>query len=84
MSGSLISPGSLVTLTDDTMTVSSTTGTVPLFIIGTHENKTQPNSTSLASGTVTGTGNVVTPVTSQRELINTFGNPTFYTKNGIK
>lgn len=82
MSGSLLSPGSLVSLTDDTMTVSATNGTVPLFIIGTHENKTQPNSTSLASGTITGTGNVVTPVTSQRELINTFGNPIFYTKNG--
>lgn len=82
MSGSLTSPGSLVTLTDDTFGVGSGTGTIPLFIIGTHENKTQPNSTSLASGTVTGTGNQVTAISSQRELINTYGNPIFYTKNG--
>lgn len=79
---SLQSPGSLVTLTDDTMTISSNSGTVPLFIVGTHENKTVPNSTTLASGTVTGTGGEVFAITSQRELINTFGSPVFYTKNG--
>lgn len=79
---SLQSPGSLVSIVDDTVTVGSNSGTVPLFIVGTHANKTQPNSTSLASGTVSGSGNKVYAISSQRELINTFGNPVFYTKNG--
>ena len=79
----LLSPGTSVTITDESMYASASAGTVPLFIIGTHENKALPDgSGGVAPGTLAANANVLYPITSQRELLQTFGNPIFYTKNG--
>lgn len=78
----LVSPGVDLTVTDEGFYGSSGEGTVPLIIIGTHEYKTAPNGTEIALGTLPENANKLYPITSQRELIQTFGNPVFYTKNG--
>src|ERR1700691_1996326 len=82
MSGTLLSPGVLVTVTDDSAYASSGNGTVPLFIIGTHENKAQPDGVTLAAGTLPSNAGVLYQISSQSNLVQTFGNPVFYTLNG--
>lgn len=81
MSTTLISPGVDVTITDDSAYASTGEGTTPLFIIGTHENKTTPSG-AIASGTLESTRGVLYNISSQRQLVQTFGNPIFYTNNG--
>ena len=78
----LVSPGTSVTVTDESYYASAGEGTVPLIIIGTHEYKALPSGTGVAPGTLPENANVLYPITSQRELLQTFGNPIFYTKNG--
>lgn len=78
----LSSPGVDVSVTDESFYATSGDGTVPLFILGTHEYKTHPNGTDISSGTLPENANKLYLVTSQRELVQTFGNPIFYQKNG--
>ena len=78
----LTSAGVDVSVTDESFYATSGEGTVPLFIIGTHEYKTHPNGTSISSGTLPENANKLYLITSQRELVQTFGNPVFYQKNG--
>lgn len=77
----LTSPGVSVSVTDDSAYASTGQGTIPLFIIGTHEYKTTPSG-SIASGTIPSSANVLQYLTSQRDLVQTFGNPIFYSNNG--
>lgn len=78
----LVSPGSSVTITDESNYATAGEGTVPLIIIGTHEYKSLPSGSGVAEGTLPENANKLYPITSQRELLQTFGNPIFYTKNG--
>lgn len=78
----LVSPGTHVSVTDETYYSSAGEGTVPLIIIGTHEYKTLPSGSGVAEGTLPENAGKLYPITSQRELLQTFGNPIFYTKNG--
>jgi len=78
----LVSPGTSVTVTDESYYASAGEGTVPLIIIGTHEYKTLPSGGGVAEGTLPENANKLYPITSQRELLQTFGNPIFYKKNG--
>ena len=78
----LVSPGSSVTVSDETNYATAGEGTVPLIIIGTHEYKSLPSGSGIAEGTLPENANKLYPITSQRELLQTFGNPIFYTKNG--
>ena len=78
----LTAPGVDVSVTDESFYATSGDGTVPLFIIGSHEYKTHPNGTDISSGTLPENANKLYLVTSQRELVQTFGNPVFYQKNG--
>ena len=78
----LQSPGTSVTVTDESNYATAGEGTVPLIIIGTHEYKALPSGTGVAEGTLPENANKLYPITSQRELLQTFGNPIFYTKNG--
>lgn len=78
----LVSPGSSVTVTDETNYATAGEGTVPLIIIGTHEYKSLPSGSGVAEGTLPENANKLYPITSQRELLQTFGNPIFYTRNG--
>lgn len=78
----LVSPGTSVTVTDESQYATAGQGTVPLIIFGTHEYKTIPGGTEIAPGTLPENANKLYPITSQRELLQTFGNPIFYKKNG--
>ena len=78
----LVSPGTLVTVTDETAYATAGEGTIPLIIIGTHEFKVLPSGSGIAEGTLPENAGKLYPITSQRELLQTFGNPIFYTRNG--
>ena len=78
----LVSPGVQVSVTDESAYGAAGNGTVPLIVVATRENKTDPTgseSDGIAKFTkATQAGNVIS-VTSQRELTQYFGNPTFTT-----
>lgn len=78
----LVSPGVSVTVTDESFYASAGQGTVPLIFIATRENKLTPDGTTTAVGTLKDQANVLEFVTSQRELLNIFGNPVFEMNNG--
>lgn len=78
----LTSPGVSVTVTDESFYASASEGTVPLFIIGTHAYKSQPSGSGVADGTLPENAGKLYGITSQRELLQTFGNPLFYSRGG--
>lgn len=78
----LVSPGVQVTVIDESFYASAGPGTVPLIVIATRSNKPSPTGTGIAPGTVQREVNKPFVATSQRELIQTFGNPTFVTVQG--
>lgn len=78
----LSSPGVDVSLIDESFYATSGSGTIPLIIVGTHENKLTPSGDQIAEGTLKENANKLYTITSQRELGLTFGSPIFYTSNG--
>ena len=79
----LVSPGVSVTVTDESVYASSAAGTVPLVVIATAANKLQPGSTTaIASGTIPANAGTLYQVTSQRDALQTFGTPTYYSSGG--
>jgi hypothetical protein len=79
----LVSPGVQVQIQDESFYASSGPGTVPFIMISTAGNKSQPgNTTAIAPGTVPENADKLYLITSQRELLQTFGNPRFYTQAG--
>ena len=79
----LVSPGVSVTVTDESFYATAGTGTVPLIVIATAENKFQPgSSTAIASGTIKSNAGSLYLATSQRDALQTFGTPNFYSVAG--
>jgi hypothetical protein len=78
----LLSPGVDVEITDESFYTSSGPGTVPLIVFATQANKASPTGTGIAPGTVPGSAGQLYNITSQRELIQTFGNPYFESVQG--
>ena len=79
----LVSPGVSVTVTDESQYGSAGPGTIPLIVIATQANKLQPGSTTaIAAGTDTANSGKLWLITSQRDVLTTFGSPTFYTAGG--
>jgi hypothetical protein len=79
----LVSPGVQVQIIDESFYASGTPGTVPFIMITTAQDKGQPgNTTAVAPGTIQANANKLYNITSQRELIQTFGNPRFMTQAG--
>ena len=79
----LVSPGVQVQIIDESFYTSGAPGTVPFIMFATAQDKAQPgNTTSVAPGTVKANANKLYGITSQRELIQTFGNPKFTTQAG--
>jgi hypothetical protein len=72
----LVSPGQLITITDESQYVSGAVGTVPLIIIATEQDKLSPAGTT-ATGTTKANAGKLQAYTSQREWSNAFGYPTF-------
>jgi hypothetical protein len=83
MSGNLVSPGVQVNVIDQSFYASAGPGTVPFIMMATAANKFSPGSrTTIAPGTVKANADSLYLVTSQRELIQTFGTPGFLTQAG--
>ena len=79
----LVSPGVSVTITDESQYASAGTGTIPLIAIVSAANKVVPgSSTAYAPGTLAANANQLYLVTSQRDLLQTFGTPVFYSAAG--
>lgn len=79
----LVSPGVSVTITDESFYASAGQGTVPLVVLATAANKFQSGSTTaVAPGTLATNANKLYLMTSQRDVLQTFGNPTFYSVGG--
>jgi len=79
---SLTSPGVEVTVIDESNYLPAPTNSVPFVLIATAQDKVQPDGISPAVGTLKATANKLYRVTSQRDLINLMGTPTFYTTSG--
>jgi hypothetical protein len=78
----LLSPGVSVTIIDETVNVGANPGTIPLIVFASAENKTIPDGTGIASGTIKSASNKIFAVTSQREVLQLFGNPIFNSIGG--
>lgn len=79
---SLVSPGVSVTVTDESFYASAGAGTVPLIVIATAQDKTSPDGAGVAPFTTAGEAGKLKLVTSQRELLQGYGNPIFYQSGG--
>jgi len=78
----LVSPGVSVTVSDESQYVSASQGTLPLLVIATASNKTDASGSATATGTKPANAGVAFLVSSQRELTETFGAPSFYSVGG--
>jgi phage tail sheath protein FI len=83
----LVSPGVDVSITDESAYASPGAGTIPLIIVATAQDKTDPTGTEsdgIAKFTKSATSGQVIPVTSQRELTQFFGDPKFAVAQGAE
>lgn len=78
----LVSPGVSISVTDESFYAPAGAGTVPLIVIATAQDKTAPDGTSTAAYTTKATAGKLYNITSQRELLQNFGNPLFRTSGG--
>jgi hypothetical protein len=78
----LISPGVDVTVIDESQYAPAAAGTVPYILIATAQDKVAGTGTGTAAGTLSVNADAVSIMTSQRELVATYGNPVFKTTAG--
>lgn len=78
----LTSPGVEVSIIDQSQYGAAGQGTVPLIILATQSNKDNVSATGFAEGTIPANANKPYLLTSQRELVEQFGQPKFKTVNG--
>jgi len=78
----LVSPGVAVTVSDESQYAAATQGTLPLLVIATASNKADASGSATAAGTKPANAGVAYLVSSQRELVETFGEPKFYSVGG--
>lgn len=78
----LVSPGVSISVIDQSINVGAGPGTVPLIFIATQQDKYTPDGVTIAEGTTAANVGKVWSITSQRELVQTFGNPVFYQVSG--
>ena len=72
----LLSPGVEVTVIDESFFAPIVSTSIPYILLATAQDKTDSAGT-VAPGTTAANANVVTPVSSRRELVSLFGNPSF-------
>ena len=75
----LVSPGVQVSVIDESFYTPAEPGTTPMIFVITAQDKTNGSGTATASGTTKAKAGTPFLITSQRELTETFGDPTFYT-----
>jgi hypothetical protein len=73
----LQSPGVQVTVIDESFYTPAEPGTTPLVVVATAQDKTNAAGTSIAAGTLKANAGKAFRITSQRELVETFGVPFF-------
>lgn len=78
----LQSPGVSVSIIDESPYASAGRGTIPLILFATHEYKSHSSGNGIAQGSLPENANKLYYISSQRELIQTFGNPIFYSSGG--
>jgi len=78
----LVSPGVAVSVTDESQYGSAGQGTVPLIILATESNKSNVSGTGYALGTQPTNAAKPYLLTSQRELVELFGQPQFKVIDG--
>lgn len=78
----LVSPGVSISVIDESINVGSGPGTVPLIVIATASNKFDPSGLAIAQGTLPQYAGKMWSITSQRDLVQTFGEPHFYSVSG--
>ena len=79
----LNSPGTQVTIIDESQYLPAAPNSVPLIVLATASNKANAAGTGIAVGTTSANANKLYQITSQRDLVTYFGNPFFYkTNNG--
>ena len=78
----LVSPGVSISVIDQSINVGAGQGTVPLIFIVTQQDKPDPTGAGLALGTTQANVGKVWSITSQRDLVSTFGDPVFYSVSG--
>jgi hypothetical protein len=74
----LLSPGVQVSIIDQSNYIPGATNSVPFILLATAQNKISGAGAGVASGTLAANANKTYLMTSQRDLLNTFGNPFFY------
>jgi len=75
----LTSPGVEVTIIDQSQYLPAPTNSVPLILLATAQNKADASGTGVAAATTMANANKLFQVTSQRDLVNLYGTPFFYT-----
>jgi hypothetical protein len=75
----LVSPGVEVNVIDESFYTPAAPGTVPMIFVASAQGKSNGSGTGTASGTLAANAGRPYLMTSQRELVETFGDPTFYT-----
>lgn len=77
----LVSPGVEVKVVDESFYIPAQQGTVPALFIATASNKPNGAGTGTASGTLNANAGIPYLITSQRDLVDTFGDPSFQIDN---
>lgn len=75
----LVSPGVQVTVIDQSNYAPTAIGSVPYLLVATAQDKVAPGGTTIAVGTLAENAGKIFTITSQRDLVTTFGNPIFKT-----
>jgi hypothetical protein len=75
----LTSPGVQVSVIDESFYTPAEPGTTPIIFVASAENKLNGGGTGVAPGTLKENAGKVYLMTSQRDLVETFGDPTFVT-----
>ena len=78
----LVSPGVDISVSDESFYSPGGPGTVPLIVIATAKNKSNPDGSGIAPYSKTAADNELYLITSQRELLQQYGNPKFYSTGG--
>jgi hypothetical protein len=79
----LVSPGVEINIIDQSQYSPTASNSVPLILLATAQNKANAAGDAVAAATVSANANKLYQITSQRDLVNLYGNPFFYkTTNG--
>ena len=78
----LVSPGVSVTTVDESFYAPAGAGSVPLIVIATKQDKSSPDGSGTAAYTTSAKADKLYLITSQRELLQNYGNPVFKSSGG--